>query len=183
MILEYVKSDLCRYVGPGRLTLRHFITHYFFSPGFKFCFWFRLAHAENVLLKTLGKLQHYRFARKYMLDIPIGTDIGFGLYLGHGKCVVINRTARIGNNVNLSPFTVIGANHGQAATIGDYVYVGPGVCIVEDVIIGNHVKIGAGAVVTKDIVENATSAGVPARVLEVDDEPVIYVQNPWPLDE
>ena len=31
--------------------------------------------------------------------------------------------------------------------------------------IGNNVTIGAGSVVTKDIPDNATVAGVPARVL------------------
>lgn len=38
-------------------------------------------------------------------------------------------------------------------------------CIVENVHIGNNVTIGAGSVVTKDIPDNATVAGVPARVL------------------
>ncbi len=59
----------------------------------------------------------------------------------------------------------VGSNEGQAATIGDNVYIGPNVCIVEDVMIGNNCTIGAGSVVTKDIPENATAAGNPTKII------------------
>ncbi len=74
----------------------------------------------------------------------------------------------IGNNVNLSQFTTIGANGGrQAAEIGDNVYIGPNVCIIEHVKIGNNATIGAGSVVTKDIPENATAVGNYAKVISM----------------
>lgn len=38
-------------------------------------------------------------------------------------------------------------------------------CLVEDIHIGNNASIGAGAVVVKDVSENATVAGIPARVI------------------
>lgn len=75
----------------------------------------------------------------------------------------------IGNNCNVSQFLSIGTNKRTPATIGDNVYIGPNVCIVEDVKIGNNVTIGAGAVVTKDIPDNATAAGVPAKVFSYKD--------------
>jgi len=90
--------------------------------------------------------------------------------------LVINETTVIGNNVNLSQFTTIGSNHGKAATIGDNVYIGPGVCIVEDVVIGNNACIGAGSVVVKDVPENATVAGVPAKVISYK-SPGRYIGN------
>lgn len=50
------------------------------------------------------------------------------------------------------------------ATIGNSVYIGPGVKIVGRINIGNNVAIGANAVVTKDIPDNAVVAGVPAKI-------------------
>lgn len=98
-----------------------------------------------------------------MLDIPRNAKIGYGLYIGHGGPIVVNPTAVIGDNVNLSQFTTIGFNYGKAATIGNNVYIGPSVCIIKDVIIGSESKIGAGSVVTKNVDSNSVYVGVPAK--------------------
>lgn len=92
--------------------------------------------------------------------------------------VVVNPTAVIGNNVNLSQFTTIGSNRGKAATIGDNVYIGSNVCIVEDVKIGNNVTIGAGSVVTKSIPDNATAVGNYAKIINYTNAGR-YVNNRW----
>ena len=115
---------------------------------------------------------------KHSIDISRHTKIGYGLYIGHNGPLVVSQTAVLGNNVNLSQFTTIGANNGKAATIGDGVYIGPNVCIVEDVTIGNHATIGAGSVVTKSIPENATAVGNYARVINYAN-PGRYIKNAW----
>ena len=94
----------------------------------------------------------------------------------------MNSSATIGNNCNLSQFTTIGANGGaKAATIGDNVYIGPGVCCVDSVVIGNNATIGAGSVVTKDIPEDATAVGNYARVINYNN-PGRYVKNRWHIN-
>lgn len=100
-----------------------------------------------------------------------------GLHLGDGMCMVINPKTKVGRNCHLSQFLNIGTNHDTPATIGDNVYIGPHVCIVEGVHIGNNVTIGAGSVVTRDIPDNATVAGVPARVLNYNN-PARYIWLP-----
>ncbi|AFR22736.1 MULTISPECIES: transferase [Lactobacillus] len=69
-------------------------------------------------------------------------------------------------------------NEEQAATIGDNVYIGPSVCVVEDVKIGNNVTIGVGNVVTKDIPDNATAVRNYARVLNYRNSGR-YIGNKW----
>jgi serine O-acetyltransferase len=123
-----------------------------------------------------------KYFRKYGLQISFKTKIGYGLYIGHGIGIIISPSAKIGNNCNLSQFTTIGTNHKKSAIIGDNVYIGPSVCIVEDVNIGNNVSIGAGAVVVKDVPENATVAGVPAKILNYNN-PGRYVNNRWERNE
>ncbi|MEC6909355.1 serine acetyltransferase [Photobacterium piscicola] len=127
----------------------------------------------------IAKLQHKRLSRKYLLDIPLQVKIGYGLYISHGQCVVINPTVVIGNNVNLSQFTTIGSNNNNSAIIGDYVYIGPSVCIVEKVFIGDHVIIGAGSVITKNCESNSTVVGVPGKLLNNNVFNNCYIQNPW----
>ena len=82
--------------------------------------------------------------------------------------MVINSSAIIGNNVSISQFTSIGSSKGKAATIGDCVYIGPNVSIVENVEIGNYCTIGAGSVLVKNIPDNSTAVGVPAKVINKD---------------
>ena len=125
-------------------------------------------------------MKHRKFQRKYGLQIPTQTKIGYGLYIGHGIGIVINPTAVIGNNCNLSQFTTIGTNHGKAAIIGDNVYIDPSVCIVENVRINNNTTIGAGAVIVNDIPENSTVAGVPSKIISFK-EPGRYIHNRYQL--
>jgi serine O-acetyltransferase len=174
----YIQSDLYRYTG--KVSLYLFLKHLARNKSFKYSFWLRLARHQNWLVRTIAKFFHRHLSGKYLLEIPVSTDIGYGLYIGHHMCVVINETAKIGNNVNLSQFTTIGSNEGNAAVIGDNVYIGPSVCLVENVQIGNDVTIGAGSVVTRDIPPQATVAGVPAKVLNFNNAGR-YVQNRWPL--
>lgn len=123
-----------------------------------------------------------RISRKTQIQLPPSTKVGYGLYLGeHDMCMVINSKTIIGNNVNLSQFINIGSNHMTPAIIGDNVYIGPHVSIVENVKIGNNSSIGAGAVVVKDVPPNATVAGVPAKVLNTNN-PGRFVKRRFPIN-
>ncbi|WP_366945167.1 hypothetical protein [Zoogloea sp.] len=92
--------------------------------------------------------------------------------------LIISPAAQIGNNCNFSQFLTVGSNHGKAASIDDNVYIGPGVCIVEDVTIGTNCIVGAGAVVEGDVMENSTVVGFPARAVGPNRQPGC-VGNHW----
>lgn len=179
-IFKYIQSDFVRY-GKNP-SLRNILVAVLSGSnhGFSYSFWLRLASEKN-FFHFLARLMHRRLSRKHGLQIPRNTKIGYGLFIGHGIGIVINHTAIIGNNCNLSQFTTIGSNNDKAAVIGDNVYIGPSVCIVENVIIGDNATIGAGSVVIKDVPANATVAGVPAKVISYK-TPGRYVNHRWKLD-
>lgn len=145
-----------KYLIFGFLGLNH---------GWSFVFWLRMAQSSNPLVSIPSKVIHKIFGKILNIAISSHTKIGGGLHLGDAMCMVVNPNTKIGCNCHLSQFLNIGTNHDTPAVIGDNVYIGPHVCIVEGVHIGDNVTIGAGSVVTKDIPDNATVAGVPARVL------------------
>ncbi len=164
---ELIKSDLTRYsqLSSAQPSFKTFVVNYFYNRSFKYNFWFRLTQSPSRPLSLIAKIRLKFLIWKTGIDIPPRTKIGYGFYIGHGQSIVVNPLTTIGNNCNISQFVSIGSNHGTGAVIGDDVYIGPNVCIVENVKIGNRVTIGAGAVVTKDIPDDATVAGVPAKVL------------------
>lgn len=174
--LTLVKSDLFRINGSVRSSLS-IVLHALRHPVSSLLFWFRLCQHDGVFLPFCRRM-YERASRRACIHIPLSTRIGYGLYLGHTMSIVINGGTIIGNNVNLSHFVSIGTNYDTPAIIGDDVYVGPHVSIVEDVRIGKGSTIGAGAVVTKDVPAGATVAGVPAHVLNFN-EPGRYIHRRW----
>jgi serine O-acetyltransferase len=172
----YIQSDLYRY---GRQkSLRKALRFYIKNKSFRYTFWLRVGRCDNKYLRFIARNIHKYLSNKYGVEIPTEVDVGYGLYIGHCISIVINPSAKIGNNCNISQSTTIGANEGAAANIGDNVYIGPNVCIVENVVIGINATIGAGAIVVKDVDKNATVAGVPAKILSYE-EPGRFISNRW----
>ena len=93
---------------------------------------------------------------------------------------VVRGEIRLGAGVRIGAHSsLLAFNHGFAAdrpvfrqpvtskgiVVGDDVWIGSNVTVLDGVSIGSHAVIGAGAVVTKDVPEWAIVAGNPARVL------------------
>lgn len=174
-----IKSDLMRYYGKtDKATMLKGLLK---NPTFRFQFILRLCQGTGII-KFFGRIL-WKFNRtRKTIQISPETKIGYGLYIAHNGPVVVSPSAVIGNNCNLSQFTTIGSNHGKAAVIGDYTYIGPNVCIVENVKIGNNVTIGAGSVVTKDIPDNATAVGNYAKVINYN-KPGRYIGKRWNVEK
>ena len=170
-----VASDLYRYAG--RLGAKSFLKCFYFTPGFKFTFWFRVA--GHCLRTPAAKIFYYpsrlllnHYAVKFGIGIPCQTQIGDGFYIGHFGGIVVTNAAVLGSNINISQGVTIGkVERGKrpgAPVIGDNVYIGPGAKIIGAVTVGNYAAIGANAVVTKDVPKGAVVGGVPAVVISMD---------------
>ena len=104
--------------------------------------------AHSKILKIFA-LPIHKQKQRGNIQIDYKTEIGYGLYIAHNGPVVINSTAKIGNNCDLSQGVTIGSNTGNAAKIDKNVYIGPNVCIVENVTISDNATIGAGVQLQK----------------------------------
>lgn len=181
-IKQYVLSDYYRYWGSrSSMFMMAIKVLANLNPAFTFQFWFRMAKGTSGIIRWCSKKMYQHYCKRYNIYMPLNVEVGYGLYMGHCMCMVFAGGTKIGNNCNLSQFLNIGSNEGKNAVVGDNVYIGPHVCLVEDIHIGNNATIGAGAVVTKDVPQNATVVGVPAKVLSYD-QPARFIMNGWKLD-
>ena len=114
----------------------------------------------------------------YMLHnayIPQQAEIGEGTQLGYGGMgIVIHKASRVGKHCLISQQVTIGGRSGSEGVpvIGDYVRIGSGAKVLGNVRIGDYAVVGANAVVTRDVPAGAVVAGVPARVLRQDPDPL-----------
>lgn len=110
--------------------------------------------------------------------VPRRCEIGEGTELGYGGiAVVIHERAKIGSHVMISPCVTIGGRSGMLGVpvIEDDVFIGAGAKILGDVRIGRRATIGANAVVLHSVPAGAVVAGVPARVIRIEKEPVTNI--------
>lgn len=174
-IKKFINSDAFRYTG--KFGFLNNIKLYLINPTFRWQVAFRMSKGYGII-KVFGLILWGLSFQKNKICISRKTQIGYGLYLGHGGPIVINSGTIIGNNCNLGHFVSIGTNNSSPATIGNNVYIGPNTSVVENVKIGDNVTIGAGSVVTKNIPENATAAGNYAKVLNYNNS-ARYIKNRW----
>ena len=104
-----------------------------------------------------------RIQTRYGISIPLNV-LEEGFKIVHLGSVIINADTRIGKYAKLHPGVCVGANHGKAPIIGDYVYLGPGAKVFGEITLGNHIQVGANAVVTKSCLKDgAVLVGIPAQ--------------------
>lgn len=110
--------------------------------------------------------------------IDIGDDVSVnpytilyghgGLFIGKGTRIAAHTVIIPANHIFDDPLVPI-VNQGiktLGIKIGQDVWIGCGVRILDGVTIGDGAVIGAGSVVTKDVEERKVVGGIPARILK-----------------
>jgi serine O-acetyltransferase len=104
------------------------------------------------------------------IEIHPAATIGRRVFIDHGMGVVIGQTAEIGDDCTLYHGVTLGGTSWKEGkrhpTLGKGVVVGAGAKLLGPIHIGAGAKIGSNAVVVKDVPEGATAVGIPARILE-----------------
>ncbi|MBK7380890.1 MAG: serine acetyltransferase [Ignavibacteriales bacterium] len=175
------KNDLRYFLEADRLALNRtkrkskFVSS-IFSPDYIWKFQKFLRYYEylnnkkkNILEKLFIYLIKFRFNKlslKLGFSIPINA-FGPGLSIAHIGPIIINSSAKIGNNCRIHVGTNIGTEAGyadKAPILGNNIYIGPGAVLFGAITIANNCAIGANAVVNKDFLnESKVIAGVPAK--------------------
>ncbi|MCD7854241.1 MAG: serine acetyltransferase [Clostridiales bacterium] len=132
---------------------------------------YALNQKDSLFIKLLRAYRLFVFHR---LSVKLGVSVppnvcGKGLAAVHYTGIVINRKAKIGENLRIQSGCVVGAKGGreEAPVLGSNVYLGSGCKVLGDIYIADGVKIGANAVVLKSIEEpGSVWAGVPAKKIK-----------------
>ncbi len=104
------------------------------------------------------------------IEIHPAARIGRRFFIDHGEGVVIGETTIIGDDVLLYQQVTLGGTGKDLGkrhpTVGNHVIIGAGAKVLGDIIIADYVRIGAGSVVIEDVPSNSTVVGVPGRIVQ-----------------
>lgn len=154
---EYVKADMkANLISDNLFKYLNVIYKYLYCLR-------KVAYLENTNKSKLRirfwqlLLNHY----SVMTGITIGPNcFGKGLYLPHYGYVVVNPSARFGDDCVVQ----CGVNVSEAVVGGDKIYLGAGCKLMIGISLKTGSIVGANAVVTKSFdEENIVVAGIPAK--------------------
>jgi acetyltransferase-like isoleucine patch superfamily enzyme len=117
-------------------------------------------------------------------DILLGDDVNIGF---HSE-IFSGSTVSVGRHGLFAAYTyLVGGGHefgkqagmpvirqersSRGIALGENVWLGAGVKVLDGVRIGRDVVVGAGAVVTQDLPDGVVAAGLPARVVRTRSDP------------
>lgn len=168
-------NDLHRYYPDGGVPK-------VLPPEVKWIVTFRKAqNCSNRILLLWYKWRLHQMQKVLHISIPIKTEIGEGLYIGHTGRVVISSLAVIGKNFNIAAGGTIGKeNRGPregAPTIGNEVWIGTNAVVVGKITIGSDVMIAPNAYVNFDVPDHSIVIGNPATIIHRDNATENYVMN------
>lgn len=124
-----------------------------------------------MFMKKLGK--NIKFYGIPTLYSPENISIGDNTTINHGVIIGGRGGVTIGNNVRISPYSIIETGYlkldkipyehdAKPIYIGNDVWIASGATIIAGVTINDSAIIASGAVVTKDVPTGMIAMGVPA---------------------
>lgn len=171
-IQEKLKRDVARNLGD-------------YQPN---SFWQRLALCmvlnsvhDIILIRFQEWLVHHRLATfpaakflfyLFKIEISRHASLGPGLRLPHPMGIITALNVTVGENCDLYADVRLVLIHGdkQGSVLSNHVFMGDGSKVVGNVQIGDHVVIGVSSVVTRSLPSGVTAVGIPARIIQNNDQ-------------
>lgn len=168
-ILQTIKEDICTIYRKDPAA-RNLLEVIFCYPGFHALLLHRISHKLWVWKVPVIPRLISTFARFLTgIDIHPGATIGRRFFIDHGMGVVIGETTEIGDDVLIYQGVTLGGTSSKQEkrhpTLKRGVVVGAGAKVLGNITLGNYVKVGAGSVVINDVPEHATVVGIPGRIV------------------
>lgn len=165
--MKKIKYDKLRYKnGNGKIPL--FLL-----------FYRKYNESNNFIFKKIYKILWSVSKVLYLCELPLETQIGEGLYIGHPYSITINGKCIIGKNCNIYKGVTIGQeNRGKrkgTPNIGNNVYIGANSSIVGKIFIGDNVLIAPNTFVNCDVPSNSVVFGNPCIIKEDKDATKGYI--------
>jgi serine O-acetyltransferase len=154
----------------------------FCYPGLHALWFHRFAHfLWQHKLRFLARLLSHLTRFLTGIEIHPGAKIGKRFFIDHGAGVVIGETAEIGDDVLLYQGVALGGTTLKKGkrhpTIGNNVVMGTGAVALGAITIGDGAKVGAGSVVVKSVPPGATVVGIPGRITEDHQKPLMDLEH------
>lgn len=170
-----IEDDLFRYEGVKCKKIGLKLRYFFFTPGFRFTYFFRKAAiAKNPLFRSFWKICHRYAMLSTGIQIPVCTQIGRGFRISHWGTIVVNGKALIGKNFNIAQGVLIGYSDGKrrgVPQIGDNVIINANAVVVGGITIGNNVLIAPNSFVNFDVPDNSIVIGNPGKIIARNESP------------
>lgn len=139
------------------------------EPEWKFIVAYRMFQANrDNLIGFYYRKKLARIERQTGIHIENNPNIGKGLIVGHYGRIIINGSAKFGNQIYITHGVTIGRNstgkRKGVPTIGSRVRIGANACIVGSITIGNDVLIAPNAFVNVDVPDHSVVVGNPCVI-------------------
>ncbi len=130
--------------------------------------------SKNIVAEVFANILFVFLPRVSSLYITT-RKIGWNLYIQHGFATIIAAKS-IGENCWINQQVTIGySSSKEPPTIGNGVHICAGAIVIGDIVIGDNSIVGANATVTKNVAENEVVAGVPAKRIGINNNP-LYIK-------
>lgn len=144
--------------------------------------WHRWANfLYRIHLKMLARITSQFAKRLTGIEIHPAAKIAGGVFIDHGAGVVIGETSEIEEGVVIYQGVTLGGTGKEKGkrhpTIKKNAVISAGAKVLGGFTVGEGAKIGAGAVVLKEVPPFATVVGIPGRVVKINGEKVIDLEQ------
>ncbi|OGO02611.1 MAG: serine O-acetyltransferase, partial [Chloroflexi bacterium RBG_13_52_14] len=190
MLFKKMREDI-RTVFSEDPAARNILEVIFLYPGLHALWMHRIAHwLWTHRIRFFARLLSHFTRFLTAIEIHPGAVIGRRVFIDHGAGVVIGETAEIGDDVLIYQGVVLGGTtlekKKRHPTLGNNVVIGAAAVLLGPITVGDGARVGANSVVVKSVPPGAVVVGVPARVVEDRQKPVIDLEHgklPDPFSE